>query len=126
MRATPSRFGSLPASAGSSPASGTGAAAAPGPAATARELSVLERNHPGIVRTITLLWGHPELTEFLARVTAGLDPRLAHIEPASLAELMLLGEIHRVLCPGHGQHRAVEPQRINRFGGAWRPAVHRG
>jgi hypothetical protein len=126
MRATPSRFGSLPASAGSSPASGTGAAAAPGPAATARELSVLERNHPGIVRTITLLWGHPELTEFLARVTAGLDPRLAHIEPASLAELMLLGEIHRALWPGHGQHRAVEPQRINRFGGAWRPAIHRG
>ena len=126
MRATPSRFGSLPASAGSNPASGTGAAAVSGPAATDREMSVLERNHPGIVRTITLLWGHPELTDFLARVAAGLDPRLAHIEPASLAELMLLGELHRAICPRHGHHRAVEPQRINRFGGAWRPAVHRG
>jgi hypothetical protein len=126
MRTTPSRFGSLPVSSGSNPASGSGAAAFPAPATNARELSVLERNHPGVVRTITLLWGHPELTDFLARVAAGLDPRLAHIEPASLAELMLLGEIHRTICTRHGHHRAVEPQPINRFGGAWRPAVHRG
>jgi hypothetical protein len=89
-------------------------------------LSVLEREHPGIVRTITLLWGHPELTAFLARVAAGLDPRLAHLEPAALAELMLLGEIHRTICPPLGHHRAVAPEPINRFSGAWRPAVHRG
>lgn len=125
MRATPSRFGSLPVPSGPSPALGSAAAAAPGTAANARELSVLESRHPGIVRTITLLWGHPELTDFLARVAAGLDHRLAHIEPASLAELMLLGEIHRSICPPREQ-RKVDPQPINRFGGAWRPAVHRG
>jgi hypothetical protein len=125
MRATPSRFGSPPVASGPVPASGPGAAAARDPAASARELSVLESRHPGVVRTITLLWGHPELTDFLARVAAGLDPRLAHIEPAAMAELMLLGEIHRSICPQLGP-RAVEPQPINRFGGAWRPAVHRG
>lgn len=125
MRATPSRFGSLPAPSGPNPAPAPGAAAAPGPSSNARDLSVLESRHPGIVRTITLLWGHPELTDFLARVSAGLDRRLAHIEPASLAELMLLGEIHRSICPPREQ-RVVEPQPINRFGGAWRPAVHRG
>ena len=86
---------------------------------------MLESNHPGVVRTISLLWGHPELTDFLARVAAGLDPRLAHIEPAALAELMLLGEIHRSICPRQDR-RAVENHSISRLGGAWRPAVHRG
>jgi len=125
MRTTPPRFGIPPVTSGPVPASGSGAAAARGPAANARELSVLESRHPGVLRTITLLWGHPELTDFLARVAAGLDPRLTHIEPAAMAELMFLGEIHRSICPRLGQ-RAVEPQSINRFGSAWRPAVHRG
>jgi hypothetical protein len=125
MRATPSRFGSFPAPPGSKPAVGSGATVAPGAAANARELSVLERDHPGVVRTISLLWGHPELTDFIARVAAGLDPRLAHIEPAALAELMLLGEIHRSICPRHDR-RIVDNHSISRLGGAWRPAVHRG
>ena len=81
MTTMPSRFGRLPASTGSSAASGARVAAAPGSTARARELSVLESSHPGVVRTITLLWGHPELTDFLARVAAGLDPRLAHMSP---------------------------------------------
>ncbi len=125
MRATPSRFGSFPAPSGPKPAAGSCAAPAPGPAANARELSVLERDHPGVVRTISLLWGHPELTDFIARVAAGLDPRLAHIEPAALAELMLLGEIHRSICPRHDRS-IVDNHSISRLGGAWRPAVHRG
>ena len=123
MRATPSRFSSFPAPSGSQPVSGPGTGAAP--AANVRELSVLESNHPGVVRTISLLWGHPELTDFLARVAAGLDPRLAHIEPAALAELMLLGEIHRSICPRHDR-RVVEGHSISRLGAAWRPAVRRG
>lgn len=125
MRTTASRFSSFAAPSGSKPALGSGAAAAPGSAANDRELSVLERNHPGVVRTISLLWGHPELTDFIARVAAGLDPRLAHIEPAALAELMLLGEIHRSICPRHDR-RTVDNHSISRLGGAWRPAVHRG
>jgi len=125
MRATPSRFGSFPVPSGSNPASGSGAEPAPGQAANARELSVLESNHPGVVRTISLLWGHPELTDFIERVAAGLDPRLAHIEPAALAELMLLGEIHRSICPRHDR-KIVETHSISRLGGAWRPVVHRG
>lgn len=119
MRATPSRFGSFPAASGPNPATGSGAAA------SVRELSVLESSHPGVVRTISLLWGHPELTDFLARVAAGLDPRLSHIEPAAMAELMLLGEIHRSICPRHDR-RTVENHSISRLGVAWRPAVHRG
>jgi hypothetical protein len=86
---------------------------------------MLESSHPGVVRTITLLWGHPELTDFLARVAAGLDPRLAHMAPAAMAELMLLGEIHRTICPRHDS-KVGETHPIGRWGGAWRPAVHRG
>jgi hypothetical protein len=88
-------------------------------------LSVLESNHPAVVRTISLLWGHPELTNFIERVAAGLDPRLAHIEPAALAELMLLGEIHRLICPRQDR-RSVDAHSISRLGNTWRPAVHRG
>ena len=86
---------------------------------------MLEKNHPAVARTVTLLWGHPELTHFIERVAAGLDPRLSHIEPAALAELMLLGEIHRAICPQHAR-RSVAAHPIDRLGGAWRPAVHRG
>jgi hypothetical protein len=126
MRASSSRFGSFPApSSGPNAAPGSGASAAPGTIASARELSVLERNHPAVARTVTLLWGHPELTHFIERVAAGLDPRLSHIEPAALAELMLLGEIHRSICPQHDRRNAAAHP-IGRLGGAWRPAVHRG
>ena len=125
MRATPSRFGCFPVPSGSNPASGSGVAAVPGRAANAREFSVLESNHPAVVRTVSLLWGHPELTKFIERVAAGLDPRLAHFEPAALAELMLLGEIHRLICPRQDR-RIVDTHPIGRLGGAWRPAVHRG
>jgi hypothetical protein len=125
MRAPPSRFGSFPTPSGSNPALGSGAAAVPGRAANARELSVLESNHPAVVRTVSLLWGHPELTHFIERVAAGLDPRLAHIEPAALAELMLLGEIHRLICPRQDRG-IVDPHPIGRLGGAWRPAIQRG
>ena len=70
---------------------------------------MLESNHPAVVRTVALLWGHPELTDFIERVAAGLDPRLAHIEPAALAELMLLGEIHRLICPRHDRRIVDDP-----------------
>jgi hypothetical protein len=125
MREADSRFGGFPTPSGPNPATGSGGATAPGAAASVRELSVLESSHPGVVRTISLLWGHPELTDFLARVAAGLDPRLAHIEPAALAELMLLGEIHRSICPRHDRG-SVNNHSISRLGAAWRPAVHRG
>jgi hypothetical protein len=89
-----------------------------------RAVSLLERDHPGVVRTVTLLWGHPELNDFLARVAAGLDPRLSHLEPAAMAELMLLGEIHRLICP-RTERKGAELHPIGRSAGAWRPAIHR-
>lgn len=124
MRTTPSRFGTMAIPAGSSASAGSAAIAQPS-SSNARELSTLESKYPGVVRTLTLLWGHPELTDFLARVAAGLDPRLTHIEPAAMAELMLLGEIHRSICPRND--RTLQPaQPFNRWAGAWRPAIHRG
>lgn len=124
MRTTPSRFGALAVPAGPSPPGGSGAIVQRS-SPNARELSALESRYPGVVRTLTLLWGHPELTHFLARVAAGLDPRLTHIEPAAMAELMLLGEIHRCICPRNDRPLG-DAQPFNRWAGAWRPAVFRG
>ena len=87
-------------------------------------MSVLEQRHPAAVRTLTLLWGYPELNQWFDKITAGTDPRL-DFEPAALAELMLLGEIHRSICPRHDRG-IVDNHSISRLAGAWRPAVHRG
>ena len=44
-----------------------------------------------------------------------------------MAELMLLGEIHRAICPRHDPNvKVIEPHPISRLGGAWRPVVQRG
>ena len=94
------------------------------PPSNGHALSLLERDHPGVVRTVTLLWGHPELNDFLARVAAGLDPRLSHLEPAAMAELMLLGEIHRLICP-RTERKGADLHPISRSAGAWRPAIQR-
>lgn len=88
--------------------------------------SVLERRYPAVVRTLTLLWGYPELNDYLRRVATGLDPRLRDLEPAAMAELMLLGEIHRRICPHLPGRRIDEVYAAPQWGGPWRPARYRG
>jgi hypothetical protein len=87
--------------------------------------SVLERRYPGVVRALILMWGYPELTEFLNRVALGLDERLRDIEPDALAELMLLEQIHRSFCAGRTPH-AVESHPALRASGGLRPAFKLG
>jgi hypothetical protein len=87
--------------------------------------SVLERRYPGVVRALILMWGYPELTEFLNRVGLGLDERLRDIEPAAMAELMLLAQIHRSFCAGRTPH-AVESHPALRASGGLRPAFKLG
>jgi hypothetical protein len=87
--------------------------------------SLLERNYPGVVRALTMMWGHPELTEFLDRVATGLDPRLRDIEPAAMAELMLLAQLHKSFCPRRTLH-LNDDHPAARGTGAWRPALQRG
>jgi hypothetical protein len=128
MRTLPFRVGGFATTSGSN-APRTGAAmgarpAAAGSIATSNPASVLEARYPGLVRTLTLLWGHPELTDFLSRVAAGLEPRVRDIDPAAQAELMLLATVHRAICPT--TTRVVhEHHSIGRVGPTWRPAVMR-
>jgi len=128
MRTTPSRFSAFVASVDpnleacptvlSEPA--------PGSVPATPSSSVLEQRHPQVVRTLTLLWGHPELNEYLSRVAAGLDPRLTDIVPAAMAELMLLAEVHRRICPQLPGRKIEDVYGSGQWGGPWRPARYRG
>lgn len=95
------------------------------PRAVATALSVLEQRYPAAVRTLTLLWGHPELNQWFDKITTGVDPRL-NFEPAALAELMLLSSIHQRVCP-HRPAKAIDQVYGASHGsGPWRPARYRG
>lgn len=126
MRTTPSRFSAFVASINPdlegrpTVLGATGAAPSPGGP------SVLEQRYPAVVRTLTLLWGHPELNEYLNRVATGVDTRLADLEPAAMAELMLLAEVHRRICPQLPGRRVDDLYGTSQWSSPWRPARYRG
>lgn len=128
MRATPSRFSSfaLPIDPDfeGRPTPGPAARASPLPSSVGP--SVLEQRYPAVVRTLTLLWGYPELNDYLSRVAAGVETRLSGMEPAAMAELMLLGEVHRRICPQMPGHKIDEIYGAGYGAGPWRPARYRG
>lgn len=88
------------------------------------DLSVLEHRYPGVVRTLTLLWGYPELNQYFDKISGGLDPQL-NLEPAAMAEVMLLFAVHQRLCPYRPAKTMDEMYGPGRFGGPWRPAGQR-
>lgn len=95
------------------------------PQAPSGGLSALEQRYPAAVRTLTLLWGYPELNEWFDKISMGLDPRL-NFEPAALAELMLLSAIHQRFC-AHRPGKAIDAvYGTSRWAGPWRPARYRG
>ena len=121
MRTTPSRFHAYIASAEneireSSISIGGGS----GRDAPSQESS-LERSHPAVMRTITLLWGHPELNQFFVKVSCGVDPDLS-LEPEAMAEAMLLASLHQRVCPHTPAKSVEEIYGRGSWGGAWKPA----
>jgi hypothetical protein len=125
MRTTPSRFSSFAAtvdpnlegrpSVMNTPAASTAAS-------TTR--SVLEQRYPAVVRTLTLLWGYPELNQYFEKISTGADPTLS-LEPPALAELMLLAAIHQRICPYRPAKPVEEVYAVGRRIGPWRPARQR-
>jgi hypothetical protein len=88
--------------------------------------SVLERDHPAIIRTLTLLWGYPELNQYFDNIASGVDTRLNGLDPAAMSELMLLSAVHQGVCP-HRPARTIENEYgTGGLGGPWRPARDRG
>jgi hypothetical protein len=65
------------------------------------------------------------LTEYLDRIASGVDARLSGIEPAAMAEVMLLAELHRRICPPAPRQSAEDHYSISRWSGPWRPARQR-
>jgi hypothetical protein len=123
MRAPPSRFAGFPASV--EPNFEGRPTIVSAPRAAASGTSVLEQRYTAAVRTLTLLWGYPELNQWFDKITEGVDPRL-DFEPAALAELMLLSAIHQRICPHRPATKIDEAYATGRWSGPWRPARYRG
>jgi hypothetical protein len=87
--------------------------------------SALERRYPAALRTLTLLWGYPELNQWFDKISMGTDPRL-NFEPAALAELMLLSSIHQRICPQRPAKTIDQVYGTSQRSGPWRPARYRG
>lgn len=124
MRTTPSRFSAFVASV--DPNLEARPATLNAPQTLAGSLSVLEQRHPAIVRTLTLLWGYPELNEYFDRISSGGDPRVNGLEPAAMAELMLLSAVHQHVCAVRPSRQIDDVYGTGRWSGPWRPARYRG
>jgi hypothetical protein len=123
MRTTPSRFSSFVLSI--DPDLEGQPTALSAPQAVASTSSALERRYPAALRTLTLLWGYPELNQWFDKISMGTDPRL-NFEPAALAELMLLSSIHQRICPQRPAKTIDQVYGTSQRSGPWRPARYRG
>jgi len=106
MRTTPSRF-----SACAGMVVDRASEAAPAPArqpvaSPATEMSVIEQHYPAVTQALTLLWGRPEMNQYFQKAAGGSTPA-PDLTPAAMAELMLLANIHRRICP-HQPAKSVE------------------
>lgn len=123
MRTTPSRFSAFVLSI--DPDVEGRPTALSGPRAPADGPSALEQQYPAAVRTLTLLWGYPELNQWFDKITAGVDSRL-NFDPAAMGELMLLSSIHQRICPHRPATKVEQAYGSGQWGGPWRPARYRG
>jgi len=84
-------------------------------------LSLLERHHPAVVRSLTLLWGYPEMNQFFEKVWSGQDASL-NLEPAAMSELMMLAAIHQRICPYRPARKVEELYGAGHWADTWKPA----
>lgn len=123
MRTTSSRFSRFVAQVDAGLEDRPTAPAAPQaavPTAVAPSLSVLEQRHAGVIQTLALLWGYPELNQFFEKVYSGRDSTL-NLGPDAMAELMVLARVHQHICP----HRPAKPVQdiygVGRRADPWKP-----
>lgn len=105
MRATPSRFSAYPGMTADRAIESV-PATQPSTVSPVAEVSVIEQRYPAVTQVLTLLWGRPELNQYFQKIAAGHAPA-SDLTPAAMAELMLLADIHRCICP-HQPARTVE------------------
>lgn len=125
MRTTPSRFNSFVASVDPNLEGRPVPSTRPQVVATARppdnQLSVLEQRHPGVIQTLRLLWGYPELNQYFEKVYSGRDSSL-NLEPAAMAELMVLAGVHQRICSHRPPTPVEELYGTGRWADPWKPA----
>lgn len=66
--------------------------------------SKIERDHPDIVRSLTLLWGYPEMNDYFSKLWLD-NGRAPALDPEVAADLMLLTRVHWQLVPARGNTR---------------------
>ena len=95
--------------------------AAPASSVSEVALSVLERRHPAVIRTLRLLWGFPELNQYFEKVYSGRDS-LLNLAPDAMAELMVLAGVHQRICPHRPLASVKEVHGSGRWSEPWQPA----
>lgn len=132
MRTTPSRFNSFVVSVDPNvegrPVPQAKPQVKPQAAPTAlvgpTQLSVLEQRHPAVIQTLRLLWGYPELNQYFEKVYSGRDASL-NLEPAAMAELMVLAGVHQRICSHRPSTPVEELYGTGRWADPWKPVRSR-
>jgi hypothetical protein len=83
--------------------------------------SALEQRYPTVVQSLTLLWGHPEMNQYFEKISSGQDASL-NLDPAAMAEVMLLAAVHQRICPYRPAKRVDEIYGAGRWADPWKPA----
>lgn len=67
--------------------------------------SKIERENPDIVRSLTLLWGYPEMNDYFSKLWLD-NGRAPMLDPEVATDLMLLTRIHWQLVPSRGNSKS--------------------
>lgn len=124
MRTTPSRFSAYTAMTGDR-AYAAAPAETKAPARPVAQMSVIEERHPAVVQALTLLWGRPEMNKYFQKIADG-HPPAPELNPAALAELMLLADIHRHICAFQPAKSVEDLYGKGHWADPWKPARVRG
>jgi hypothetical protein len=87
--------------------------------------SAIEQRYPAVTRSLTLLWGHPEMNQFFEKISSGEDATL-NLDPQALSELMLLAAVHQRVCPYIPAKKVEDFYGAGRWADTWKPARLRG
>lgn len=123
MRTTPSRFSAYTAMTGDR-AYEAAPTLAKAPVLPVAGTSFIEQRHPAIVQALTLLWGRPEMNQYFQKIADGHAPA-PELNPAALAELMLLADIHRRICPFRPAKSVEDLYGKGHWADTWKPARQR-
>jgi len=123
MRTTPSRFSAYAGMTGDRSYEAAPAAARQAAAVPAAEVSVIEQHYPAVTQALTLLWGRPEMNQYFLKISSG---NASDLTPAAMAELMLLADIHRRICPHQPAKSVEELYGKGRWADTWKLARQRG